>query len=294
MEEDNLQRQRFEFKYVISERVSIAIREFVRGYLVADEYGATLPDFSYPVHSLYLDSPDLKLYQSTINGDKNRFKLRLRFYENRPKAAVYFEIKRRVNNTISKQRGVAIREAVASILAGQLPSPDQVLSPSPKQHEALREFCRLISEMNARPIAHIAYRREAWMSSHDNSIRVTIDREICCQPESSARLETKMTDPVSVFGSYNVLELKFTNRFPDWFGELVRIYELVQCGAAKYVDGATLIGPERLLNASSSSKSRGGFSAKSSAESSSKHPAKPIQAQSHLSRREQILMGSSL
>ncbi len=97
---DNLQSQRFEFKYIIREPVALAIRDFVRSYLVIDEYGATLPNLSYPVHSLYLDSPDLKLYHSTINGDKNRFKLRLRFYEDRPKAPVYFEIKRRVNNTI--------------------------------------------------------------------------------------------------------------------------------------------------------------------------------------------------
>lgn len=279
MKSDNLQRQRFEFKYLVRESVALSIREFVRGYLVADEYGATLPSLSYPVHSLYLDSSDLKLYQSTINGDKNRFKLRIRFYENRPKAPVYFEIKRRVNNTISKQRGGTIREAVDSILAGQLPLPEQVLSSSPKQDEALREFCRLVSELNARPIAHIAYRREAWMSAHDNSIRVTLDRDVCCQPEPSTRLATKMTDAVSVFGDYVVLELKFTNRFPDWFGEMVRIYGLVQCGAAKYVDGATLVGPEHLTDSSLGSFQRG-------------FP-KPIHAQSHLIRREQILMGSS-
>jgi hypothetical protein len=39
-----------------------------------------------------------------------------------------------------------------------------------------------------------------------------------------------------------VLELKFTNRFPDWFKELVRVFGLMQCGAAKYVDGVTLVG----------------------------------------------------
>jgi hypothetical protein len=41
-----------------------------------------------------------------------------------------------------------------------------------------------------------------------------------------------------------VLELKFTNRFPDWFRELVRIFGLVQCGAAKYVDGVTVLGEQ--------------------------------------------------
>ncbi len=278
---DNLQSQRFEFKYIISEPVALAIRDFVRSYLVIDEYGATLPNLSYPVHSLYLDSPDLKLYHSTINGDKNRFKLRLRFYEDRPKAPVYFEIKRRVNNTISKQRGGVVRDAVDMILAGQLPAADQVVSRDPKQYKALQEFCRLVSELQAIPIAHIAYLREAWMSPHDNSVRVTIDRQIRCEPEPTAKLTTKMVNPVSVFGDYLVLELKFTNRFPDWFKELVRVYDLMQCGAAKYVDGATLVGSDRL------SRGHDPFFTPNLV-----NPTQ-IQKNSHLTRREKILMAVS-
>lgn len=278
---DNLQSQRFEFKYIIREPVALAIRDFVRSYLVLDEYGATLPNLSYPVHSLYLDSPDLKLYHSTINGDKNRFKLRLRFYEDRPKAPVYFEIKRRTNNTISKQRGGVIRDAVNTILAGQLPSVDQVVSRDPKQYEALREFCRLVSELRAVPIAHIAYLREAWMSQHDNSVRVTIDRQVRCEPEPTAELTTKMNNPVSVFGDYLVLELKFTNRYPDWFKELVRVYNLMQCGAAKYVDGATLVGSDRL------GPGQNGFFNPGFVDPSN------IQKNSHLTRREKILMAVS-
>ena len=38
-----------------------------------------------------------------------------------------------------------------------------------------------------------------------------------------------------------MLELKFTDRFPLWFNELVRGFGLRQCGAAKYADGVTLL-----------------------------------------------------
>ena len=143
MSQDKLQAQRFELKYILSEDTALAVRDFVSSYLEIDEFGATLPQFSYPVHSLYLDSPDMKLYKSTINGDKNRFKLRLRFYENRPDAPVFFEIKRRMNNTISKQRGGVRRDAVDSLLAGHLPSPAHLVSKEPKQLLALQNFCRI-------------------------------------------------------------------------------------------------------------------------------------------------------
>lgn len=242
MAQDKMQAQRFEQKYILTEEVALAVRDFVSSYLEIDEFGATMPNLSYPVHSLYLDSDTLTLYQTTINGDKNRFKLRLRFYGDRPEAPVYFEIKRRMNNTISKQRGGVKREAVNLLLNGYMPDPSHLVSKDPKQLVALQKFCHHVSEMRAKPKAHVAYLREAWISRHDNSVRVTMDREVRCDPEPTTRLSTKMVNPVLVFGNMVVLELKFTNRFPDWFRELVRVFGLMQCGAAKYVDGVTKLG----------------------------------------------------
>lgn len=249
MSQDKLQAQRFELKYVISEELALSIRDFVSSYLENDEFGATLPNLSYPVHSLYLDSPDMKLYKATINGDKNRFKLRLRFYENRADAPVFFEIKRRMNNTIAKQRGGVRRDAVDGLLTGQLPAPEHLISKEPKQLVALQNFCRLMSNLEAQPKAHIAYLREAWISRYDNSVRVTMDRDVRCDPEPTARLCTDLIRPVTVFGTKVILELKFTNRFPDWFKDLVRVFGLMQCGAAKYVDGVTLLGEDVVTRA---------------------------------------------
>jgi len=243
MAEDKMQQQRFELKYIIKEDVALAVRDFVSGYLEIDEYGATLPNFSYPVHSLYLDSDGLHLYQTTINGDKNRFKLRLRYYDNRSEAPIFFEIKRRMNNIITKQRGGVRRDAVNWVLAGHLPEPAHLMSRDPRQLFALQSFCRLMHDIHARPKAHIAYLREAWISARDNSVRVTLDREVKCEPERLPHLSACMDNPVAVFGKEVILELKFTDRFPNWFRELVRVFGLMQCGAAKY--GVTMMGMER-------------------------------------------------
>ena len=74
MAADRLLFSRFEMKYIIREEQAARVREFVRAYMELDEYGAGRPDFAYPVHSLYVDSQDLKLYWATINGEKNRYK----------------------------------------------------------------------------------------------------------------------------------------------------------------------------------------------------------------------------
>jgi uncharacterized protein VirK/YbjX len=56
MIDSRLQRQRFEYKYITTEHKAVAIRQFLESYLDVDAFGATMPDFSYPIHSIYLDS----------------------------------------------------------------------------------------------------------------------------------------------------------------------------------------------------------------------------------------------
>ncbi|MCI0541847.1 MAG: VTC domain-containing protein [Verrucomicrobiales bacterium] len=198
----------------------------------------------------------MTLYWHTINGNKNRYKLRLRFYDNRPESPVYFEIKRRVNDAILKQRASVRRDAVLWILTGHFPDPGQMLSRDPKHLVAVQHFVQLMNENAAKPKAHIAYLREAWVSSYSNAVRVTMDREVRCDPEPTARLEKNMRDPVLVFGDRVVLELKFTGRFPDWFREMVQVLGVAQASAAKYVDGVALAGEHRFADPSTSAPPR--------------------------------------
>lgn len=234
---DQMQRQRFEYKYIVSEEVALGVRDFVSSYLELDEFGATQSHLSYPVHSIYLDSPDLILYQNTINGDRNRFKLRLRFYENGEDRPVYFEIKRRVNNTILKRRAPAHRGDVPSLIAGHLPEARHLVRSTPEALDALQAFTTLLSQLRALPQSHIYYQREAWLDSRAGSIRVTLDRNVRSEPRHDLSFDPWMTDSIAVFGSAVVLELKFTDRFPNWFNHLVQSFGLMQGSAAKYVDG---------------------------------------------------------
>ena len=97
---DKLQLQRLELKYIINEPIALAIRDYVNTKLKLDEFSVGRPNFSYPVHSLYLDSDDLHLFQSTINSERNRYKLRIRFYDDKQTNPVFFEMKRREDGAI--------------------------------------------------------------------------------------------------------------------------------------------------------------------------------------------------
>ena len=84
------------------------------------------------------------------------------------------------------------------------------------------------------------------MSPRDNSVRVTMDRDVFFEPDPTTQMLATMVDPVLVFGRRVILELKFTGRFPDWWNELVRVFGLQQASAAKYADGITCYGEARV------------------------------------------------
>ena len=174
MAEDQMQLQRWELKYVIPEDLALMIRDFVRSYLEIDEYGAGRPNLSYTIHNLYLDSDDLAIYWGTINGNKNRYKLRLRFYEDNPTTPIYFEIKRRMNEAILKQRGGVKRQAVEAVLAGQLPGPEDLVSGDPRQLVAIQRFVQLMLRDRAAPTAP-----QPWPGP-----RSSCGATCCCGPSS--------------------------------------------------------------------------------------------------------------
>jgi len=247
-QDHRLPQQRFELKYLVKEEITPCIRDFVTSYLDLDDYGTGQPNLSYPVRSLYLDSHDLKIHQACLNGARNRFKLRLRYYDNEPDSPVFFEIKRRVDNCIVKQRCGVRREGIPLLLAGHLPEPGHLLSYEPRHLVTLQRFNLLLHQLDARPKVHIHYLREAWVSPQDNSVRLTFDRQIHAEPLFHPEAVVDMRQPVRLFPEFVVLELKFTTRFPNWFNQLVRRFDLMQFSSAKYCEGVELLGYHRFLD----------------------------------------------
>lgn len=229
------QKQRFELKYRISEPKAQQIRFFVQNYLACDSFGVTQPDLSYSVNSLYLDSPSLKTYQDTINGDLNRFKLRIRYYDY-DDTPVFFEIKRRHNKVIMKKRARVHRWAAKDILTGQIPTSKHLVNDSAEDFQAIEEFSYLQNLLVAKPSLHVSYFREAYELEHSNAVRVTFDRNVRSNPNVGIQFMKNRPGDLRVFGDTVILELKFTDKFPNWLQELTQLFHLRQESAAKYVD----------------------------------------------------------
>jgi hypothetical protein len=232
--------QRFEFKYVLREPEAIPdIQAYLMSCLPLDEYSVAKPQFEYPVHSIYLDSDDFALANLNSNA-KNRFKLRMRYYKEGKDQPIFFEIKRRLDNIIMKQRAaVKGPRAAVKILEGQMPQRSDYLIAGSKSEVAVQHFIELMQEANARPRVHVAYKRGAWVDD-DHGVRATLDAKVSCEINEGPYFTTDTSDLIRVW-KYTILELKFTNRFPDFFGDLVRRFGLVREAGPKYRDSVRVL-----------------------------------------------------
>ena len=231
-----MQRNRFEYKYLIDERCAHEVRDFCRSYLVHDENAIPSMKWAYPTHSIYLDGPGLPLYYSTIHGHKNRFKLRVRFYTEEDKDPVFFEIKRRVLDAILKDRALVHRHRAVALMNGEAPRREDLIKPNNLDHwSALRRFHEMQSNIGARPRVFVSYMREAWVKEDDDNVRLTFDRDLHGGKfDGTFKVKKEVKCPPLLPGTTLVLELKFTDRFPFWFREMVRTFNLERRAMAKY------------------------------------------------------------
>jgi hypothetical protein len=230
-----LQASRFELKYVIDEALVRPLRQFASSYLVPDEHARADRNWEYDVHSLYLDSPSLVLCRSTMQGLKNRFKLRIRFYDHQPENPVFFEIKRRVSDVILKQRARVHRRAANRLLSGDWPQGSDMATGSDQDFGALQRFCSLRDLLRAEGKVFVSYIREAYVTASDNSVRVTFDRAIRATPFRGGIELPLSEEPLYPAIGGIVLELKFTDRFPNWMRQMAETFDLERCSMAKYV-----------------------------------------------------------
>jgi len=228
---DRTLRSRFECKYLVSEDMAQEIVRHASPYLELDHFSARSEGHRYPVHSLYLDGPGYELYETTNQGMKNRFKLRIRGYDSHPESPLFAEVKRRADRVILKRRALISRDDARALLKG---------SPLPEDSRAkgaeFAEFRSLAARLAARPAVYVSYFREAYEAVGPEPVRLTLDRDLrnaapsLTDPFDFANQDWKITPC-----EQTILELKFTDSCPHWVEQLIQRFRLDRCSVAKYI-----------------------------------------------------------
>ncbi len=215
---------RYEYKYRLPRGLASTVRACVAAHLDRDRHSAAAPDGRYHISSLYLDSADLRLCRESLEGQKNRFKLRVRGYDDDPDSPLFVEIKRRLNTTILKDRSLLPRDQLTD-LAG----PRAVLTdPAGRQFDLYRRM------LAARPQALVRYRREAFENTGPSRVRVTFDHDLCSCITDRWHVTVQGGTWRRVLADQVVMEIKFDGRFPGWIQDLVHRFQLHAMSVSKY------------------------------------------------------------
>lgn len=237
----DIQLDRHEAKYVIPRSLVPEIREFIRPFCSPDPHCKGDPP-CYLITTLQLDSPTLALHHAKANEAVNRFKLRVRTYDNPGDSPVFIEIKRKIRGTIVKSRtAVPFSEWSEDLIKN--PVIDLEFTSS-KEEIGFLEFRRLVHEIGAMPCVLIRYVRESYFGGLDHYSRVTFDSKLEYQPTDSwnswgiGRRWIPMDSSVAQNKHFPfsgvILELKTLSDAPHWMIDLVSQFGLERTGNCKY------------------------------------------------------------
>ncbi len=222
---------RYEFKYRVAEGLLSEIRAFLKPFVQPDSYARLHPDNRYCISTLYLDSPALDLYRSTANGERHRFKLRIRSYSELPSDPVYLEVKERIDQVIRKERCKVPRSTAVEFLRNGCSVGSR------GDATTYASFSLLARQIGARPILWVRYQREAYQAAAPEPLRITFDTVLQHRipPPFHPILESGRDGWQATPCQGAIVEIKFTGRFPSFALDLVRQMNLIRTSVPKYL-----------------------------------------------------------
>ncbi len=232
--------ERREYKYCIDARTAAGIRAAIQPFCGLDPWAAGDPSRCYTIDSLYFDTSDLSLFWANDHEQVDRIKMRIRGYPHAPNSPLFFEVKRRINDVISKSRGKVSRSQWVDLMRDPAaPIPANITG---KDRWAVERFMSLARSMHLRPVTLVRYQREPYFSRIDDYARVTFDTHIRAQAMDRLSFDAPdrgwraLDDAVTQrsMSSLIVLELKFTTHVPIWLVNIVHRFGLVRGSFSKY------------------------------------------------------------
>jgi len=229
--------ERFEFKYPMPADLIERIVPDLMSYMVWDPYVAARNSDHYDVTSLYYENANFDVYNEKVAGVKKRKKLRLRFYgqEYNRSDPIFCEIKRRDDSTIIKDRFPLAYSQCQDLLKGQ--NAKQLLNHSDLPKETIKEFLVTVKQKGLFPRVLVTYKRKPLIGKFDDNFRITLDSEI--KASVSNNLDAQRW--VDIYPRTAILELKFYNALPEWFGQLIQQHSLDRQAFSKYANSAQIL-----------------------------------------------------
>jgi len=240
--------ERREYKYFVPASCIDSLRERFLQYMEHDPFCRFLENNKYHVRSIYYDTPKFNFYFEKKAGLKIRKKVRIRSYNFMDdKSYAFFEIKRKYNNIIFKNRA-KIDFSTVPILLNGADYRNYCKNLTFIEKASLERFIYLMKRLNLESKVLVTYEREAFFGKEESDLRVTFDTSVRSYPHPVLEDIFRDEDMNMYIDNFFVLEVKFWGRMPVWVRNVLRDFSLRQESISKYCLGIDALPQFTFLN----------------------------------------------
>ena len=215
---------RHEYKYRIDSCQAALLEARAAAILQRDSHVEKTGN--YVVKSHYFDDYQDSCFWENEDGYNERFKFRIRYYDNRTDY-IRLEKKSKRNGMTRKESCVITEEMCRSFMAGHIPQVQEDMSLIMKE---------LFTEMRLRnliPKVIVIYERRPYIYKAGN-VRITFDRSIASSNDISHFLDANVVvRPVMQKGE-SLLEVKWDEVMPEFIYQNLALHELQWTSFSKY------------------------------------------------------------
>lgn len=219
--------QRYETKYLLTEKQAAQLLDAAGDMLLRDKYG------DYTICNIYLDTDDFFFIQHSLDKPVYKEKLRVRSYGNvSGDDTVFFEIKKKFRGVVYKRRiTIPCNEAERYLRYGEKPPSVQGF----RAEQIFSEISYLMERYTPVPKLYLAYDRSAYRSEEFPQLRVTFDSnirgrwdELTLESDAdTSLLDTGITD-------YRLMEIKSDGAIPIKLTKLLSELKIYPTSFSKY------------------------------------------------------------
>ena len=214
--------RRLELKFLLTFNQYLSLRLRISRHLTLDPFAGDLG--YYQISSIYFDTANLTSYLHSKAGLRHRIKFRLRQYthQSQPSNTIFWELKRKIDATVIKDRGVSSPLETEKLL-------QQISTPTPDP--TIQKFLQAKRRYLLKPKILLRYRREPFLGPTQD-LRITFDHHIDVTPVNL--VEFKASEGKNILSKRVIMELKFACSLPHWVGEIIGEYNLERIRVSKY------------------------------------------------------------
>ena len=213
--------ERYEIKYLVTNRQRRIIMEAMQSRMKPDDYGKST------ICNIYYDTPDYYLIRRSLEKPVYKEKLRVRSYGTAASCDnVFVELKKKYQEVVYKRRvSLPEREAMYYLASG---AHDGLEGQIGSEIDYFRAFYRELA-----PRVFISYDREAFYGRDDDSFRVTFDENIMWRSK-----DLSLTTPPYGSGilppDTSLMEVKTSGGIPLWMTSVLSENGIFKTSFSKY------------------------------------------------------------